>query len=185
MKRKEVKKLFADDKTITNKEVLQYLLGQLANSALGSKEANAKDDNYQLNVLKKTLVDETMRDLKKTLHDHIGPILGKEAFSKTIDFNAAISMLKEEASDVDRVQSFKEEAEQLLIIENEGYSSKVDDDYRLSDPKKTLTDETMSELKKTLTDYIGPISGLVCDKVFAKQQILILLLACWKGKFLI
>ncbi len=114
--RKEVDKLFADGETVTNKEVLQYLLGQLADSSLNSKKVNAKDDNYRSSDLKKTLIDETMMDLKKTLNDHIGPLLGKEVLAKPINLNTAINMLKKETPDVDHSQSSKEEAEHLLII---------------------------------------------------------------------
>ena len=166
--RAEVKKLFTDSETVTNRQVLQYLLGKLVDSSLDSEKANIKDDNYQLSDLKKTLVDETMKDLKQTLSDHIGPILGQETFAKAIDFNTAISMLKNETPDVDYSQSFEEEADQLLIVENEGCSSSTYNNNQLGDLKKTLTDETMKELKKILTGHIGPISGLVCGKVFAK-----------------
>ena len=117
--RKEIGELDVNLDMPTNDEVLQYLLGQSADSSPDS-DTNTKYDNHQSIDPKKTLTDETMAQLKKTLTDHIGPvsnIVCKKVFTETENVNTAISMLEKEIPDADRAQRFKEETQHLLVTD--------------------------------------------------------------------
>lgn len=109
--RKEVQEFPTVNEVPTNKEVLQYLLGQSTDSSSDSKKVS----------IKKSLTDSVMIDLKKILANHIGPvahIVCEEVFTKTTDVNTAINMLAKEIPAADPARAFKEEAKRLLVVEN-------------------------------------------------------------------
>ncbi len=119
--RKEVKEPHDKTGIPTNKEVLQYLLGQSTNPPSTSKKNNT-DDNRQLVDSKGTLTDSAIVDLKKTLTNYIGPVANivcKEVFAKTTNVNTAINMLAKEIPTADHARAFREKTKHLLVVESE------------------------------------------------------------------